>query len=200
MIAIARFIFVLINKERLIFSRYERNHPHCKWFLAADAILSTLLVVVGFGYASHADLYKRSGAVAMSATELTDAVLKEKSVTYWIGPIEGDKYTLIATSKDEIVVTYLPPDSNINLVDQPRLIFDTYANTAGMDEPIRPSRDTSLVRKVTDNGNIIEFDKDSMKEEMVTFIGRPEIVLVHYPSKQSLRTILANGQRLRQVS
>lgn len=54
------------------------------------------------------DLQKIQGKVAMSASDLRDVVVAKKLTVYWSGPIEGDKYALIATNPNVAFVRYLP--------------------------------------------------------------------------------------------
>ncbi len=54
------------------------------------------------------DLQKVQGKVAMSASELRDLVVAKKLAVYWSGPVDGDKYVLIATNPKVAFVRYLP--------------------------------------------------------------------------------------------
>jgi len=75
-------------------------------------ILVAVVLVGGFFVVSkiraNSDPKRLQGKVALSAGELRDLVISKKLTVYWAGPVDGAKYTLIATSPSAAFVRYLP--------------------------------------------------------------------------------------------
>lgn len=205
-LAVIRFLLAFFNKEHVIFSRYDREHPHFKWFLGLDAVLSTVLVFGGVAFAfqglhdEQTVQLEHSGGVVMSSTELIEHVKSENIGFYWLGPILGDKYTIDHTVDNEIVIVYLAKDSDINNANKSKLIIDTYANSASVEAPDRSKSWTEVTKQMTALGNTVEFDKNSMMEEKVAIKGTDKIVLIHYPTVQTSQTMMENADALKQVS
>lgn len=206
MLATVRFLVRLIKKERQILSRYEKSHPHFMWFLGLDAVLSFALVFGGFQIAaSHSSArlnaaMGHSGLIAMSANEFIDHIKDDDKSAYWLGPMAGKKYAINHTQGDVDIITYLPEDAEINKVNQPELAIETYKDSMAYATDVRPLRGPNIAKYVTASGNIVQFDTGLMEVETVTIKETLQIVEIHYPTRQTVQTLMQNAENLKLVS
>jgi len=126
-------------------------------------------------------------------------VQDDHSIAYWLGPMSGYKYTLIATSKDEITISYLPHGLNVVKANEPRLTVTTYSNSSTMKSPICSRGDAITAKSGEVCTNPITFDKDTMKEETVVIRGTDMRVVINYPSAQTVATMVKNGSSLTRI-
>ena len=205
MSSMIRMLLVRLKKGKNVFLGYNREHRHFKWFLGFNALLSFALVLGGFILVSerssgiHAGQSVGSGWAAMSSTELFNHVKGSRTIAYWPGPISDDKYTHVDNFHPNLTITYWPKDSDINIGNQNTLIVETYVNSLSLLTPLGTYSDSAVARYVTTRGNTIEFNKRSMMEERVAIKDTAIIVVVHYPTKQSMSTMLENGKAVRPV-
>lgn len=123
-----------IKKEAKFLLRYSRSRPHFKRRLAIDAILSMAVVLAAFQIVTapsrHNASYilKISGAVAFSGADLVKFVKQEKLVVYWLGNNSAGKYTLIATTPDEVIISYFSKKVDFRRPGASKLIVQTHAH------------------------------------------------------------------------
>lgn len=206
MLAMTRWVFVFTRKEGTIAYRYNRAHPHFKWYLGLDAVLTSLLVFggVAFAYQPMSSFrmtqLEHSGAVAMSSTEFIRHINGKGDIAYWLGPISGHKYTHADNSLSVITMTYWPQGSNIDIAKQSDLTVATYDNLAAYTTSIHPIENPNTARLVASIGTTVKFNGATMDYEIVTFKGKPEIVVVYYPTWQLSATLMKNAEALKRVS
>lgn len=196
----------LVRKERDAFARYGRNHPHFKRNIFIDALLSSALVLIGFGLANHitegtrADELMRSGAVAMTSTELIKHVKDEKIVAYWLGPKPGYKYTIICRDRSEIIVTYLPQGVSVNHPDRFNLTVETYSKALTREQPGRSNLSTDRDDFVASDGTV--GSTDSSRPHIVKFSipSTDKVVEVQYPSTKRIYDVYVDGELLTLIS
>lgn len=208
MLAKFRLMHNFFKKEETIVYRYNRAYPHFKWFLALDAVLSIALVLGGVAFASQTSQTSQSsrvnqltrvGTVAMSSIEFSNHIKVEGILAYWLGPISGYKHTYVHNSPFVISMTYWPQDSNINIMSQSKLSVATYDNLASYSNTMHPLEDPNTARLVTANGFTVRFNEGNTAQEIVTFKGRSEIVVVSYPTRQLVTILMKTAKALRPV-
>lgn len=204
MLATARFIFSWLGRERVVFSNYKRSHPHFLRYLVLDALLSSALVFGAYQYtfatpSPTALSLENSGAVAMSSADLTRAVRSGKYVAYWLGPKSGYKYILIATRKDEVIISYLPMGSDINRANEVKLTVKTYSDPSKVKSPICSRGNLTTANSGEVCTNPTTFNRDSMKEETIAIRGTDIRVVINYVSAQTVATMVKNGSSLKRI-
>jgi len=208
MFAIIRLVRAFINKEEITVYRYNRAHPHFKWFLGLDALLATFLIFGGFAFASQpassfqTTQLQHAGAVAMSSSEFTNHVHAYNIMAYWLGPISGYKYTHVDNSLSVITVTYWTKNADINFATESKLTVATYENIEAYTTTVHPLEDPNTVKIVSASGTTVRFSEAAiaMNYEIVTFKGKPEIIVVNYSTWQLATTLMKNAEALRLVS
>ncbi len=203
MLVLIRWVSRLFKKEYRFLARYERSHPHFFWYLALDAVISTLVVVGGFQLYSHVnstsptdDQLERAGAVQMTANQFINNVKLSGATVYWLGPLYGATYSLNRSLKYAIIVTYISQGSNFNDASKSRLTVETYANSTALSHDDRLLASAPGRKVVTEKGVTIEYDANTLTAMAVTLQGVQEAVIVEYPSKQSESQLLKDAGKL----
>ncbi|MCX6429414.1 MAG: hypothetical protein NTX12_00250, partial [Actinobacteria bacterium] len=104
--------------------------------MIALAVAGLILIVGGvtlFSKSTSSDVNKVNGKVALSASELRDVVAAKKITAYWVGPLDGAKYTLNTTAPGVVVVRYLPSGVGVNDVGTPVRSVGTYIQNGAYD-------------------------------------------------------------------
>lgn len=200
------FLMEYVKKERDVFARYGRSHPHFKRNILIDALISSLLVLVGFGIFNHiterarVDALMRSGAVAMTSDQLIKHVKDEKLAAYWLGPKPGYKYTIICKDRNEIIVTYLPQGVSLNHPDRFNLTIETYAKALQREQPARSNISTDRDDFVASDGTAGSID--SQRPQIVRFSvpDTDKVVEVQYPSTKRIYDVYVDGEQLELIS
>lgn len=194
------------RQERAIFARYNRAHPNFKRNILIDAVISCVLVLVGYGainqyaLAAPRDLLLRSGAVTMTSDELIKHVRDEKIAVYWLGPLPGYKYTIICTDRREIIVTYIPDGVSLDHPDRFNLTVETYASSLASEEKAVSSLSTDRDDFVASDGTVGTVY--SSKPQMGTFAmpGTGKTVEIHYPDVKRIYDVYLDAEQLRLIS
>jgi hypothetical protein len=66
------------------------------------------------------------GQVALSESQLIEIIRREKLVAYWLGPVQGAKYTLNVTAGSQVFIRYLPNGQGLEDISQSFVIVGTY--------------------------------------------------------------------------
>lgn len=203
MIALVRWLIGLFRKEYRLLSRYEKSHPHFFFFIGLDALLSVFLVLVGFQVVTAQGatdpferLLQHSGAVGTSVDKFIDQIKNDNDSVYWLGPISGATYTISNFLESVDVVTYIPKGSNINDMSQPRLTVETFENPEAYAAHVHILIAADTVKHVTGKGVTVEYDTNAMNAATVRIEGESQIVVINYPTAQSVKTLLKDTKRL----
>lgn len=204
MIAIYRWILGLRKKEHILRTNYHRSHPHFLLYMGLDGLLSFALVFVGiqiaWSHSSDAEKLVHAGAVAVSDDELINHVKKENIDSYWLGPIPGYRYTINHEVSGIADVLYLPKASEQSNMKLFLYEVETYRDKNTWDVHVHPLLTTANTTTIKiNNGLSIKINQASMKGEIATFVGQPEIVEITYPTSQSLQTMIKNAESLKRV-
>lgn len=195
-----------VKKERDVFARYGRSHPHLKRNILIDALISCVLVLVGFAAANHftqkerVDTLMRSGGVVMSSDELIKHVKHENIQAYWLGPKPGYKYTIICRDRSEIIVTYLPQGVSINHPDRFNLTVETYSKTLAREQLSRSNVSTDRDDFVASDGTIGSMDSPTPQIVRFSLPETSKVVEVQYPSTKRIYDVYVDGEGLRLIS
>jgi hypothetical protein len=188
------------------FSRYRRDHPHFKRHLLIDAVLSLIFGVAVFqisGYAhGNSSQYsiQLTGAVTLSADQLVAEVKRAKVVAYWLGPISGSKYSLVASRSGEAVITYLSGGEGLENPAQHNLIIETNVNSVVVGPLMGAQSAFSNSEGSTSGGAVFAYDKYVPDHSVITLPRAGGHVLIYYPTNRSPSTILLDAESLIRIS
>lgn len=202
----SNFLLEYARKERAIFARYNRAHPHFKRNIVIDALISSVIVLAGSeaiflsAERAKAETFTQSGAITMTADELIKHVKHEKIAVYWFGPLPGYKYTIICKDRKEIIVTYIPQGVSLNLPDRFNLTVETYANSLQNEKKGIANLFSDRDDFTASNGTV--GTTYSAKPLMVTFNmpGTDKVVEVHYPESKRIYDVYVDAEYLRLIS
>jgi hypothetical protein len=166
-------------------------------------VVIAIVLVGGFFAVKHfrssGDLAKVQGKVALSAQELRDVVIAKKITAYWAGPVDGAKYTLIATTPGVAFVRYLP--GGVGLTDTKTLFraIGTYTQKNAFAVSTAGGLALGNVGFVNADGNAVFYSKARPTNVYVGIKGQNIQVEVFDPVvDQALGLILVKNQ-VRQI-
>lgn len=173
--------------------------------LSSEALLVVLLVSGSLAISQTLSpvvdsiLIDRIGSQTMSSTELTEKVRDNGVAVYWLGAQSNVKYSIIVDQSKAMILTLHPKDSTSPLSDEKRTVIETFANEEA--ETAFHPLDGGTISRVSLHsfGRIVEYDKTQMMEAEVEFDSVPAVVRIHYPTKQSLETLIEDAKRLQLV-
>ena len=203
--AIIDSLFASLRRRRAGYSRYSREHPHFVRNMIIDAVVSVLTVVSIFTYINHAsasariETLRKSGAITMTAEELVAHVKQEKLSVYWLGPIQGDVYTIICTDHDEILVTYIPAGTRLHDSFATAITVETYSD-------VRKAESILGSNPISDPDDF-QFMKEASRTmvptapsfRVVEFPSTRQKVEIHYPTLSSLLDPRMSTDGLRRI-
>lgn len=102
------------------------------------------------------------GEIAMTESQLKNLIVSEKLTVYWTGPMAESFYTLNASKKNQIVLTYLPEkrkSGTAEKVTDTRVVGTYFSPSAFADSLNVATRNTNVSFKNVD-GNLVFFPKE----------------------------------------
>lgn len=185
--------------------RYGLSPPLFKWYLSAIALLS-VVSVTGVMALTTADtkaarnvLIQTSGAEALTETELTGLVVKEKLIAYWLGPISGSKYTLVANRAGRVTISYLSSDLGIDMPAQRNLVLETTGYGRGGGVLVFADTEIDNATDSTVTGNTFSYNRLVMNHMTVQIKDGEHHVLVIYPQARTPLSMQTDAEALERI-
>lgn len=193
-------IFLRTHSKTLV--HYGRSRPHFAWHLSIVAIVSVVLVsgVMALSTAAANNtrnlLMETSGAQSLSAEQLTDLVAKEKLLAYWLGPISGSTYTLVANTSGKVTVSYLSGGRGIDDPSKRNLVIDTSGVGVLPGAILSGDSEFTDATDSTVTGNTFSYDR-SLADHMTVQVKADGCrVFIGYPQIRSSLTMQTDAEAL----
>ena len=175
-----------------------------EWFIAFILLFSAAAVGGAFLLSNvNSDkgkvLAQKSGALTLTAAELVSVVKKEKLVAYWLGPISGSKYTLVATDNGVVTITYLSGGKGLENPFQNNLVFETVSNGHLKAALVAPNTEVDNAKVKTVTGNTFSYDRYLTDHMKVQIKGKQLQVFVFYPDLHSVLSMQTDAEALQLV-
>jgi len=217
MLALYRMLRNLPSREHLLCTRYRRGCRHFLVYMVVDVLVTSFVVFGAISLASahavsHRDTHAlvaseaamlvHSGAVALDAQDLSahvDLPIHHGS-RYWLGPKNGYSYTTNCVTAGKLIVTYLKLGEAASDTSIRNLSVTAYENQALFSASLRPLSAVALHSAVNSRGDILSFDTQNMMTLSVILDATQEVVVIAYPSVQSLGSMIHDSEDLRVVS
>ncbi|MBC7462920.1 MAG: hypothetical protein H7227_01515 [Actinobacteria bacterium] len=199
-------------------SENESSHEHHHLSRVVFAVILTLaLTGAGVNYAqSHGffqdnsayvsehfiPMAEHSGRVGLTVIGLTNHIILPNHAggEYWLGAKDGYSYTTSCVIPGELKVTYLPPGASPSNLTSPQLSVTAYENQKYFDLANKSYKGSFIDHATNNHGDTLSFDGETRIAMKVALFSSAEIVLVKYPSQQSVESLLADSMKLRLVS
>jgi len=161
-----------------------------------------LLIVLGFlvfVLISHShgtsDLKKIQGKVALSEQELRDVVKVKHLTVYWAGPVDGDKYVLVAQKTGQAVVRYLPGGRGLLDTTDTFRVIATYVQKSAFSTTQTAGAQDGNVGFTNVDGNSVFYVKARPTNVYMGIAGKDIQLEIFDPSiDQALAIALFRGQ------
>lgn len=206
MLVFLRWLQVLARKEHLLRTNYHRTHPHFLIYLAIDAIITVSLITTGFHYFGppigiqhERFMLEHPGIVPAPVDNFLDYMTREEAGIFWIGPREGNKYTIETVNHKFHRIAYFLNNAYSTPLDQPKLTVTTYINQKTFLEGVRELIGSQTEKRLLSGGNTIEFATKSPKSAVITFPTRPEIVAIDFQTTESKEALIAAADKLKEI-
>lgn len=206
MLAFLRWLHVLARKEHVLRTNYHRSHPHFLIYLAADAIITVSLVATGFHYFGPQNwtqherfMLNHPGIVPAPVDKFLDYMTREEEGIFWIGPREGNKYTVETVNHKFHRISYFLKNAYSTPLDQPQLTVTTYINQRTFLQDVRILLGSQTEKRLLSGGNTIEFVAKSPKSAVITFPTRSQIVAIDFQTTESKEALLAAADKLKEI-
>lgn len=203
MMALFRYIYDFLRKEDVVGLDYIRQHPRRYWLIALDALITMSLVFGGVAYASQSSRdatsleLMRIGAMPMTASEFMAHVHAEGGREYWLGEMQGYGITSDERQEDVRFVSYVRSGSDPSDLGAHEITIVTYRSSIDTQGIHQFSAGLDLSTSVTASGLIVQYDKTSMLDEVISMNGNFSKISIHYLEAQSLETLMDNAMALR---
>lgn len=185
--------------------RYDRLHPHFTRSLAIVALLSVISVTgavtlaTANSNATRQDLIRRSGAQTLTTVELTDLIVNEKLVAYWLGPISGSRYTIVATQAGIVTISYFSGGHGIDVANQRNLVIKTVTNIASKGALLAYNSEVNNAQDSTVTGNTFSYNVFLLDHMTVQIQGSGYHVHVFYPQTRSALTMQTDAEAMLKI-
>lgn len=206
MLALLRWLHILARKEHVLRTNYQRTHPHFLIYLAADAIITVSLVATGFHYfgpqiwKSHESfMIAHPGIIPAPVDKFLDYMTGERKDIFWIGPREGNRYTIENVNHKFHRISYFLENAYSTPLGQPQLTVATYIDQKTFLRDVHILLGSQTEKRLLGSGNTIEFVAKSPKTGVVTFPDRSEIVSINFQTTESKEGLLAAAEKLREI-
>lgn len=187
-----------------MFSQDRRSHPHDILYLGLVSVVSVAIVSVGFhvfaaSSASALQKFEDSGVISLTSSQLVSHTKKDDGLGYWFGPRGKSTFLENDNGLGTDTISYLPEGSNPSNMHSPVVTIVTYDNEATFASAIHNMGIGSVGQFVAAGGSTVQYGLNSMKDEMVTFRGKPQIVVITYSTPQTAKTLRVNAEDLKLV-
>lgn len=166
------------------------------------------VIILGFvGYTfiwdskDNADnLKKIQGRVAMSEEELRDVVKANNLTAYWAGPVDGDKYSLIAQKSGQVFVRYLPAGRGLTETGNTFRIIATYPQKDAFSVTRSAGTQIGNIGFVNVDGNSVFYAKDRPTNVYIGIKDKDFQLEIFDPRIDQALGLSLIGNQIRQIS
>jgi len=145
-------------------------------------------------------LSRISGAVALSESQLTQAVKSSGALAYWLGPISGSKYTLVISKEGQAIITYLPEGKGIEKQGERRLIITTDVSSNSVGPLESQASQVKSLDQTAQGEATYSFDGYVPDHVVIALPNRGGHVRIYYPTNRTAGNILLDAQSLIRIS
>jgi len=101
-----------------------------------------------------------AGKVALTESELIDAVKKLGVDVYWAGPVDGAKYTLSAPAEGQVYLRYLPNGDGLTDTKPNYVVIATYTTADAFTATQAAGNQSNGVTFINNQGAAVYYNKD----------------------------------------
>lgn len=171
-------------------------------FVLMSTVLACLIGFTGLQVAqSHApasvnEFPFSSSLQTMSATELVQLVKTENRTVYWLDAKQGETYTNSSTATGINHIFYRPASNSVSNLNQYDFNIDTYPDLSTYDGQPHPLLGENGRTIGLANGATVTYNVVSPTQAVVQSPNYPEVVVINYPTPQSVPSLINDAQNL----
>jgi len=126
-------------------------------------------------------------------------VVRERFLAYWLGPISGSKYTLVANTEGKVTVSYLSDGRGLDDPAQRNLVIETsgYGVSAGV--LLSGESEFTNATDSTVTGNTFSYNKSLADHMTVQIKADGRQVFIGYPQTRTSLTMKTDAEALAKI-
>ncbi len=140
-----------------------------------------------------------AGKVALTESELIDAVKKLGVDVYWAGPVSGAKYTLAVPAEGQAYVRYLPNGDGLTDTQPNYVVIATYTTTDAFRATQAAGNQSNGVTFINAEGAAVYYNKDTPTNVYVAYPNLNYQIEVFNPIAKTALDIASKQGALRLV-
>ena len=140
-----------------------------------------------------------AGKVALTESELIDAVKKLGVDVYWAGPVNGAKYTLAVPAEGQAYVRYLPNGDGLTDTQPNYVVIATYTTTDAFRATQAAGNQSNGVTFINAEGAAVYYNKDTPTNVYVAYPNLNYQIEVFNPIAKTALDIASKQGALRLV-
>lgn len=140
-----------------------------------------------------------AGKVALTESELIDAVKKLGVDVYWAGPVNGAKYTLAVPAEGQAYVRYLPNGDGLTDTQPNYVVIATYTTTDAFRATQAAGNQSNGVTFINAEGAAVYYNKDTPTNVYVAYPDLNYQIEVFNPIAKTALDIASKQGALRLV-
>jgi len=140
-----------------------------------------------------------AGKVALTESELIDAVKKLGVDVYWAGPVSGAKYTLAVPAEGQAYVRYLPNGDGLTDTQPNYVVIATYTTTDAFRATQAAGNQSNGVTFINPEGAAVYYNKDTPTNVYVAYPNLNYQIEVFNPIAKTALDIASKQGALRLV-
>ena len=140
-----------------------------------------------------------AGKVALTESELIEAVKKLGVDAYWAGPVAGAKYTLAVPADGQAYIRYLPNGQGLEDTNPNYVVIATYTTTDAFTATQAAGNSSSGVTFINADGAAVYYNKDTPTNVYVAYPNQNYQIEVFNPISATALEIASKQGALRLV-
>ncbi len=167
----------------------------------AGALISGGLVfaITSIGSTSITEAGATLGQVALTEAQLRDLVISKKLTAYWVGPLDGAKYSLISNANGQVFVRYLPEGKGLEDTNADYRVIATYPQSDAFSITKAAGNQANAISFTNVDGAQVFYSKSYAANVYVAFPDAPYEIEIFDPKDGGALSLATNAGLIQKI-
>ena len=167
----------------------------------AGALISGGLVfaITSIGSTSISEAGATLGQVALTEAQLRDLVISKKLTAYWVGPLDGAKYSLISNANGQVFVRYLPEGKGLEDTNADYRVIATYPQSDAFSITKAAGNQANAISVTNVDGAQVFYSKSYAANVYVAFPDAPYEIEIFDPKDGGALSLATNAGLIQKI-
>jgi hypothetical protein len=133
------------------------------------------------------------GQVALTESQLRDQVISNKLNAYWVGPMDGAKYSLISNANGQVFVRYLPNGQGLEDTNADYRVIATYPQSDAFSITKAAGNQANAISFTNADGAQVFYSKTYAANVYVAFPDSPYEIEIFDPKDGGALNLATNA-------